>query len=366
MADRTTADATNHVSTPLVAGLDAVGHGEAAGTDVVGDHLERRALRIDIFGTGLFNGLLRSTHQILEEINIVVGVDLLQNGCQTFQAHAGIDVGLGQTVHVACRVAVKLRKHQVPDFHVTIAVFVGASRRAALNLGATVKEDFRARTAGAGVAHHPEIVGHVAGTLIVSDAHNALRRHADFFVPDVVGFVVFDIDRHPEAFGRKLVNLREQFPGPGNGFTLEIVAEAEIAEHFKKRVVTSRVPDIVQVVVLAAGADALLSRRCTLQALIQTQEIILELVHPRVGKQQRRVVLRDHGARSHNGVSLALEELQKSRTNLGGRHVCVGFHRDMCESYPIVVQPGFAGTTNPRVLHPQQFGEFYRKGKRRK
>ena len=40
---------------------------------------------------------------------------------------------------------------------------------------------------------------------------------------------------------------------------LEIIAEREIAEHFEEGVVARGVADIVEVVVLAAGADALLA-----------------------------------------------------------------------------------------------------------
>ena len=120
------------------------------------------------------------------------------------------------------------------------------------------------------------------------------------------------------------------------------------------------IPDVVQVIVLAAGANALLSRGGTLQALVKTEEVVLELIHTRVGKKQRRVVLRDHRTRSHNGVAFALEKLQKSRANLGGRHVGVGFHKKCVLSDKQYAQ--FSGATKPRALHPQRFGEFYRKG----
>ena len=46
-----------------------------------------------------------------------------------------------------------------------------------------------------------------------------------------------------------------------NGILLEIVAEREVPEHFEEGVMTGGVADVVEVIVLAAGADALL-RRC--------------------------------------------------------------------------------------------------------
>ena len=69
---------------------------------------------------------------------------------------------------------------------------------------------------------------------------------------------------------------------------------------------------------LAAGADALLSRRCTLQALIQTKEIILELVHPGVGKQQSWVVMGYQGAAGNYLMSLTMEKVEKRLTDLSG------------------------------------------------
>ena len=51
---------------------------------------------------------------------------------------------------------------------------------------------------------------------------------------------------------------RSQASGIATAF--EIVAEGEIAEHFEEGVMARGVADIVQIVVLAAGAHALLAR----------------------------------------------------------------------------------------------------------
>ena len=51
--------------------------------------------------------------------------------------------------------------------------------------------------------------------------------------------------------------------------------------------------DLVEIVVLAAGADAFLRRNGALiVALLVAEEDVLELVHPGVGEQQRRVICR--------------------------------------------------------------------------
>ena len=51
--------------------------------------------------------------------------------------------------------------------------------------------------------------------------------------------------------------LREQLPGPVDGVGLEVVPEAPIAQHLEERVVVHVLAHVVQVVVLAARADAL-------------------------------------------------------------------------------------------------------------
>ncbi len=157
-----------------------------------------------------------------------------------------------------CVVAVELHEHVVPDLDVAVAVFVGRSRRAAGDLRAVVVEDLGARAARAGVAHHPEVVGRVARALVVADADDALGRHADFLVPDVVGLVVLGVDGDPELVGRQLVDLGQQLPGVVDRVALEVVAEREVAQHLEERVVARGVADVLEVVVLAAGAHAAL------------------------------------------------------------------------------------------------------------
>ena len=72
--------------------------------------------------------------------------------------------------------------------------------------------------------------------------------------------IVVGIDGDQEALLVELVVLGEQLPGEQDRLLLEIVAEGEIAEHLEEGVVARGVADIVEVVVLAAGAHALLRR----------------------------------------------------------------------------------------------------------
>ena len=50
----------------------------------------------------------------------------------------------------------------------------------------------------------------------------------------------------------------QQFPAKGDRIGFEIIAKAEIAQHFEKRMVACRVADIVQIIVLAARPHAFL------------------------------------------------------------------------------------------------------------
>src|SRR5688500_12652630 len=93
------------------------------------------------------------------------------------------------------------------------------------------------------------------------------------FTPEIMGFLVElsrvsrilvrRIDRGVDPAGWKFPYSRDQLPSPGDGFLLEIIAEAPVAQHFKEGVVIRIQPDIFQIVVLASRPDALLSVRRT-------------------------------------------------------------------------------------------------------
>ena len=321
VADGAAADAAQHIGAAFVARDDAVGDGERAGADVVSDHLEGRGFRIDGFAARLLKDALDAGEQVLEEVDVVVVVHALENGGNALKTHARVDGGLRKLVHDAALVAVELHENEVPDLDVAVAVFLGAPRRAALDLVAVVVEDFGAGTTRPRVAHHPEVVGHVAGALVVADADDALGGNADFLVPDVVGLVVLGIDRDPELFGGQHEVLRQELPGEVDGVMLEVVAEREVAEHLEERVVAGGVADVVKVVVLAAGADALLGRRgAGVRALVEAEEHVLELVHAGVREEKRRVMGGDDRARGDDRVALAFVEVQKGAANVCDFH----------------------------------------------
>ena len=77
--------------------------------------------------------------------------------------------------------------------------------------------------------------------------------------------------------------------------------------------------DLFQVVVLAADADALLAvDRPGALRRPQSEEDVLELVHARVGEQQRLVAVRHDGRAGHEGVSFAEKELDETLSDGAG------------------------------------------------
>src|SRR5207244_6537741 len=102
----------------------------------------------------------------------------------------------------------------------------------------------------------------------------------------------------------------------------------EVAGHLEEGLMARGVADVLEIVVLAAGAQATLRGRCALvRALLLAEKDILELHHARVDEEQRRIVCRHERARGHDAVALRTEILEKARANLAGLHAAIRLHR---------------------------------------
>ena len=88
-----------------------------------------------------------------------------------------------------------------------------------------------------------------------------LVGQAGDLLPQAEGLVVLVIDGDQQPVLRQAEFLGDQVPGELDRAVLEIVAEGEVAEHLEEGVVARGVADIVEVVVLAAGAHAFLRGR---------------------------------------------------------------------------------------------------------
>ena len=165
--------------------------------------------------TGDLRDLVGDVH---DGVDIEQGVNVLAGNGQTLKAHAGVDVLLDEVGIVAVAVIVELGEDVVPDLHIAVAVAAdGAAGLAAAVLLAAVIIDLGAGAARAG-AMLPEVI-------LLAKAENAVGRDADLLVPDLERLVVVLIDGRIQAVLLEAADLRQEFPAPGNGLMLEIVAE---------------------------------------------------------------------------------------------------------------------------------------------
>ena len=307
MAHGAAHDPAQHIAATLVRRQHAVGNQERRCAQVVRDHAQRGLLLALRVGAGQ---LRDRADQGYEQVDVVIVMLALQDGRDALQPGAGVDRGLWQRIAHAALELLELHEHEIPDFDEAVAVLLGGTRRAAPDLVAVIVEDFRARTAGAGVAHLPEIVG-------TGDADDAQLRQACDLLPEIERLVVVDIDGRRQLVLRQAELLRDEFPGEFDRAILEVVAEREIAEHLEKSVMPRGVADIVEVVVLAAGAHAFLrSGGALVGALLDTGEDVLELHHAGIGEHQGRVVARHERRRRHDLVAVLRKEIQEFRPDL--------------------------------------------------
>ena len=198
--------------------------------------------------------------------------------------------------------------------------------------------DFRAGAARAGFAHHPKIV-------FLAAIHNVdfgiQAGGGEFLHPKIAGILIElawiaicligTIDGRVEALRRKFPDAHNQLPSPIDGFLFEIIAKTPIAQHLEECVVIGVQPHILQVVVFAAGADALLgvggAGRLAWDGagpFVHVRRAFIEengdeLIHARVGEEQAGGIGHQAGRRD-NGVPLGFEEIQKGLPNFSRSH----------------------------------------------
>src|SRR5687767_10448373 len=98
---------------------------------------------------------------------------------------------------------------------------------------------------------------------------------------------------------------------------LEIVPERKIAEHFEEGMMARGVADIVEVVMLAPGADALLAaRRGRIGPRLEPGEHVLERHHPGVDEHERGIVVRHQRGRGDAGVPPPFEKIEKAAADV--------------------------------------------------
>ena len=177
---------------------------------------------------------------------------------------------------------------------------------------AMIEENFRTGTAGTGIAHGPEIIR-------CRDSDNPVIRQACDFFPQVKRLIIFMIHRNQKPVFRQTVFLCHKVPGELNRTILEVIAEREIAEHLEEGVMSRRIADILQIVMLSPGAHTFLRRhRPVIIAMLCPGENVLELNHPGIGEHQRRIITRYQRTGRDNLVTVLREVVEECITNIVG------------------------------------------------
>ena len=310
-------DPAQHVLAPGLVGEDAVGDQEGRRARVVGDGPQRDALPLVVGGD---EGLLREVGHAIDErpqeIRLVVGAHPLQHGAEALESHAGVDRRLRQRAAIAGGELLELHEDQVPDLDPAVAVAGRALAMAAgrldraVNLGALQVVDLAAGAAGAGLAHGPEVV-------LVPEADDAIVADARDLLPEHARLVVGLVDGVDQPLGLDGVGLGQQLVGEGDGVGLEVVTEREVPQHLEEGLVARRAADVLQIVVLAAGAHALLRAGGAREGRLRLAgEEVLELIHSGVGEQQRRIVERDQRRAGRLLMSAAGEVVEEGPTGV--------------------------------------------------
>ncbi len=194
-----------------------------------------------------------SAPQRLNRIHVKNRIHILHDGRQALQAHSGIDIFLLQLAVIALPVIVKLGKYIVPHFDIAVTIAAYRTfRLAAAVFLPTVIINLRTGTAGAGTVF-PEIV-------FLSKAENPLLRNADFFIPYVKSFIVFQINGRIETLRIQSDHFRQKFPAPPDRILFKIIPKGKIPQHFKKCPMSRCLADIFNV----PGTDTFLAGRHSL------------------------------------------------------------------------------------------------------
>ncbi len=224
----------------------------------------------------------------------------------------------GEGFQLATLSAVVLDEDQIPDFHHPRIARIHQS--APRTVRRQIDMDLGARTAGSGVAHLPEIV-------FLAEPEDMGGIDVRLLAPEGLGFAVGLEYRGIQPCLVESPHAGEQLPGPPDRLFLVVVAERPVAQHLKKGVVIGVASHFLEVVVLAADADAFLRvRGADVFAGSRAEEDILELIHPRIGEVEGGVAMGNHRCAGHNPVSVHGKEVKEPLAYFVGFHqtsICV-------------------------------------------
>ena len=155
---------------------------------------------------------------------------------------------------MAFGIAIELHEDEIPNLDIPAAI----TRKCAICvtelacIRTEVVMNFRAWSTGSGLPHLPKVVR-------LTEPDDPVASDAGTGGPEFSGIIILPEYRDPELADGQFEFFCEQRPGVVDRFSLEVRAEGEITEHLEERLMAARVADIIQVIVLAAGAYALLA-----------------------------------------------------------------------------------------------------------
>ena len=144
----------------------------------------------------------------------------------------------------------------------------------------------------------PEVV-------LFAQTDHVIFGDADFLRPDVVGLVILLINRDVQAVSGNLEFLGQELPRPGNDFLLEVILEAEVAQHLKEAAMAGRDADALNI----RGADTLLAGGHAMpRRLLLAEEPFFHRRHAGVDQQKAVIVVGHQGKAVQTKVSFAFKE----------------------------------------------------------
>src|SRR5258706_8410940 len=112
-------DHTGDVVASAVTRDDAISDKERSRTGVVANNAIGREI-IEHFFFGVTRERTQNLERVFEKVGLVVGVNTLQNGDDTLEAHARIDMFLRQWLDAAIFKEIVLNENVIPNFKITL------------------------------------------------------------------------------------------------------------------------------------------------------------------------------------------------------------------------------------------------------
>src|SRR5215207_3588525 len=227
-ARRPADDHARDIVATRVPGDDSICDQESCRPGMIADDAIGCKVRIHLLFTMTGEGT-QNIERAREEITLIVRVHTLQHRDDALETHPGIHMFLRQWLEAPIVEEVVLDEDVIPKFKIarTLPVHTAEVVSAAqvVALLAEVKMDLRAGTAGTGFRHLPEV-------FLAPEEQHMRGVEAGLLLPDIRRFVVtrnrpqFILETGGvQLFPGQTPHVREQLPGPGNGFFLVVIAE---------------------------------------------------------------------------------------------------------------------------------------------